>query len=110
MRERSKFINNQMITRNHNLDKYTALQSELRRLDLPLKSTLAEWTGQSRYYIGKVFAGAKSFAPRDMDRMLAQLGKDRSEAGRLFPPFGETAEIKEAETLKRIKKILKEAM
>ena len=56
MRERSKFINNQMITRNHNLDKYTA------------------------------------------------------QAGRMFPPYGETAEIKEAETLKRIKKILEEAM
>ena len=110
MRERSKFINNQMITRNHNLDKYTALQSELRQLDLPLKSTLAEWSGQSRYYIGKVFSGAKSFAPIDMDKILAELGKPRSEAGRLFPPFGETAEIKEAETLRAVLKIIKEAM
>lgn len=106
MRERSKFINTKIIHRNHHLNKFQELQKEIKRLELPVKSTLAEWTGQSSGYITQIFALRKSFTPDEMDAILSELGLGRSEANRLFPPYGDSIEIKEAEKLRRIKEVL----
>ena len=93
--------------RKHNLDKYTELIKLVTGLGYSdPKKRLADWAGCHRNHITKIFAGERSFSPRQMDAILSELMLDRSDAARIFPPFGVAVEREENEKIKKIKQVL----
>lgn len=68
---------------------YVQLKREIKRLGYTAPcAVLQEWLGCSKRYITSVMTLRKSFAPDDMDKILEELGKDRTAAAELFPLWG----------------------